>query len=307
MANNGTVKTVLALSLVLLPLMLSPAAAQEMHTFDVHVTFVGEAENDDDAIDTKVDRSQIGASVAFPYPLGKGNSLILGAHYLGQFVEYQDVTAFQHPGNNLPITEDDLPEELQAVDVSIGYLRSWSERWSTLFQFKPGLHTDFDDISGNDVMYTALVLVERNMGGKNRLGVGVSYSDAFGEPEVFPLLLLDWYFEDEWFIESLLPLRLDAGVNLTPNFSAGVEGRLRGYQYRLTENAPWEDSVLNFREVRLGPYADYAFSEKAHVRLSGGAVVAQKFEFKDDDNDKVLLDGDLQNTGYLTLFFYIPF
>jgi hypothetical protein len=41
--------------------------------------------------------------------------------------------------------------------------------------------------------------------------------------------------------------------------------------------------------------------------LSGGAVVAQKFEFKDDDNDKVLLDGDLQNTGYLTLFFYIPF
>jgi hypothetical protein len=52
--------------------------------------------------------------------LGKGDSLILGAHYLGQFVEYEDVTPFVNPENNKPITEEDLPEELQAVDASIG-------------------------------------------------------------------------------------------------------------------------------------------------------------------------------------------
>jgi hypothetical protein len=44
--------------------------------------------------------------------LGKGDSLILGAHYLGQFVEYEDVTPFVNPENNKPITEEDLPEEL---------------------------------------------------------------------------------------------------------------------------------------------------------------------------------------------------
>jgi hypothetical protein len=71
MRSRAAMKTVFAVSLVLLPIMLPRAAAQQMHTFDVHMTFIGEAENDNDAVDTKMDRSQIGASVSFPYPFGE--------------------------------------------------------------------------------------------------------------------------------------------------------------------------------------------------------------------------------------------
>jgi hypothetical protein len=65
--------------------------------------------------------------------------------------------------------------------------------------------------------------------------------------------------------------------------------------------------VLRFREVRIGPYADYAFTKKAHLRVSAGAVVGQKFEIRDDNNDDKLADGDYENTGYLSVNFYVPF
>ena len=71
--------------------------------------------------------------------------------------------------------------------------------------------------------------------------------------------------------------------------------------YRLSEDTPWEDAVLKYREVQIGPFVDWMFHDKAHMRISAGASVGQKSEIRDDNNDHKLVDGDYKNAGYATL------
>jgi hypothetical protein len=288
----------------------SMSAWAQMETLlDFGATFVGESENDDDNITTEIQRTLVWARGTYPIRLQSGNAIILGAEYEGQFIDYDEVNTLPTilPIVNNLVTENDLPDDLHAVDVSLGYLHRWSEQWSTIFQFRPGIHSDFEDISGDDFVWGGMILVQKRLKGKNRAGVGVVHSDSFGDTMFFPVVLFNYYRNEQWFIESLLPMKLDAGYNVSSSFTLGLEGRLKGYQYRLTEEKPWEDSVLQYREVRVGPYVTYAFHEKAHLRVSSGVVLAQKFELNDDDNDKKLLDGDFENTGYITVKLYVPF
>lgn len=299
----------ICISLFLVVIYSVNASSQPKAKFDIGFTYAGESENEDSLIDTEIQRTLVWLSGSAPIAIGNGHHLILGVEYKGQLVEYDDFRPVLFPpivGGNL-ITEDDLPEDLHALDVSIGLLWSWSEAWSTLFQFKPGIHSDFEDIDGDDLMFTGTVLAQRKFGTRNRFGLGITYSDSFGEPEVFPLGLLDWYPTEKWYVEALLPLNVDVGYKISQSISAGVEGKLQGYQYRLTEDRPWDESVLNYREVRIGPFLDATLWGNTHLRLSAGLVTAQEFEVRDEDNDDEIVDGDYENTAYATIKLYISF
>ncbi len=292
--------------LILMALIVSPmsASASDMSLFDLDVTYAGESENSDDASSSKIQRQIVRASFTLPKKIGD-NLLLFGLSYNGQFIKYTDFQTQTFRGNT--VTEEDLPDSLHALDISIGYLLSLSNGWSTLIQFQPGLHSDFEDISGDDVMYTGMVLAQKKYDEENTLGFGVAYSDAFGEPQAFPLFKANWRISDRFKVVSLLPLKLDAIYEFSDEFNAGFQARVNGYQYRLTEKVPFENSVLKYTEVYVGPFADFKVTEKTRLRASAGAILGQTFEIRDDDSDKVLQEGDYENSYYASLKYYFPF
>jgi hypothetical protein len=279
---------------------------------NVDVTYVGKQENKDNDIDTEIQRTIISAAGQAGFPLiEKKAYFMFGVDYKGQLIGYDNYSPLV--GNNVTIRHNDLPDKLHALDFSAGVVWVWSKDWLTVFRFSPGLHTDFEDISSDDWMYTGTVLAERRWGEKNkwgernRWGLGATYTDLLGKRMVIPLLRLFWYPGENCFVETTFPVDLDVGYRFSEAGSTGLEGKLQGFLYRLTEDDPWQDSVLIYRDVRVGPFVDYKVYKKAHLRLVGGLAFAQKFEIRDDDNDDKLLDGDMENTWFGTGNFYITF
>lgn len=280
-------------------------AARLERQVEVGGTIAGTTENSDDDIDSETDRKLGWAKVKHVMPLGGGKALILGLSWEGQFVNYDKFRTTSFQGS--VVTEDDLPESLHSVDATVGLSWRMGENWTAMLQFVPGIHSDFEDVSSEDVIYTGSALFVRPFGNGNRIGLGISYSDAFGDPSPFPMVLIDWYPAEHWYVEGTLPTSLDAGYRFDEALSLGLEGKLKGYLYRLSEDAPWNDAVLRYREVQVGPYVDYRLFGKMHVRASAGMSVANKFEIHDDENDEKLADGDYDNAGYATATLYYTF
>ena len=180
-------------------------------------------------------------------------------------------------------------------------------------ELRPGLHSDLKDIDTDDVIFIASVLGERRFGDNDRWGVGIAYTDLLGRRLPVPILRLFWYPTKRWFVEMTLPKDVDVGFRVSESFSIGVEGQLRGYQYRLGEGEPFNESVLNFFQVRVGPFLNYELWRgngdrfKANFRVSGGLTTAQKFKIKDRARRLTLVGEDLKDAGYLTANLYIAF
>jgi hypothetical protein len=291
----------------LLALSAGSALAKKDTFIDVGGTYVGNTESDESGVDTEIQRTIFWIGGKYPIQVGEKNYLTLGIKYKGQFIDYDDFIPFPIPQLGATIYESDLPDELHALDFSAGYLATWTDKWSTYFSLEPGIHSDWEDIDGDDWVITGTVLAMYKFGEKDVFGFGVAHSDAFGEAMPFPLLKLFWYPTEKFYVETLLPIDLDAGYRFNNELSAGLEGKLLGYQYRLSEDRPWDDSVLRYREVQAGPYINFHFSERANLRLSAGVVTAQKFEIRDDDNDDKYIDGDYKDSWYGTLNFFMTF
>lgn len=291
------------LSLVFFFGFLRTSAWAQSFSFDFGTTYVWETENKDN--DTKIQRTLAWIGGKYSTPLSPDFTLTAGLSYEGQFVDYSDFRPVVFQGR--VIQEGDLPENLHAIDATLALNWRWSDAWSTTFSFNPGIHSDFEDISGKDFIYQGSILFQNRLGGKNLIGFGLAYSDSFGDPLVIPLVQIRWYPTPEWYVESMLPLNLNVGYNLDSTWSVGLEGKLRGYRYRLTESAPWNEAVLKYREVQLGPFLNARLGEKVSLRLSAGVVVAQKFEFMDKDSDNTIVEGKFKNTGYVTVRLFALF
>ncbi len=274
---------------------------------DTSVTYVGETENDSNSVDTKIQRTLVELKGNYPIPVvPEKHILMLGGAWVGHFIEYDDYVPITYRGQ--VFYKNDLPDALYTLDFVVGFVSKWNDKWSSAFQAKPGIHSDFEDISEKDWVFSGSAMAIYNLDGRNSVGFGLANGDNFGRVSVFPLLKVNWYPTAQIYVEALLPLDLDAGFMFSDRLSAGFEGKVRGYQYRLSDdNDSWNDKVLRYKEVRFGPYVDYAFSPKAHLRASAGVVTGQEASFRDDDNDKKLAKGEYENTGYATVNFYMPF
>ncbi len=277
----------------------STAFADGQTHVDLSGVYLGESESDEPGKNTKIQRNIAGASIMRIQEIGPKRNLILGIDYTGQFVDYSNFSGFSLPSGN-PVTTSDLPEELHALNFTLGY-QTMISGFKTTFTFNPGIHGDFHDIDGDHIVYQGSVLAEKKFGQKNVWGLGAYFSDNLGDEQVLPLARLFWYPSKNWFLETTLPKDFKAGYQLSSSTRLGIGANLYGYQYRLTKG-PFNGEVLNYREIQLGPYYEYKFSQgRGFFRLMGGISTGQNFEFNDKDNDNKIAEGDFENSGFVSV------
>lgn len=284
--------------LVLFLAFSSNSFAGGMTLGEISGTYVADAKSDEAGKNTEIQRTITRFSIKHIHPIATRINLIWGVDYTSQSVSYSNFSSFSFDGKS--VVSSDLPEDLHALDITFGY-QTVINNFKTTFVFKPGIHGDFHGVDEDHIVYQGSFLAEKKFGKKNIWGFGAFISDNLGDEQILPLARLFWYPSNNWFIETTLPKDFRAGYRLSKNSSVGLAANLYGYQYRLTKG-PFDGEVLSYKEIQLGPFYEYKFSQgRGLFRLRGGVSAGQNFEFKDKDNDKTISEGDLQSAGFVSL------
>ena len=155
------IRTYSFLSALLLLTVSSSAFAAGQTYVDLSGTYIGESKSDEPGRNTEIERNIARASIKRIQGIGPKRNLILGIGYTGQFVDYSNFSGFSLPSGN-PVTPSDLPEELHALNFTLGYQTMISD-FKTTFIFNPGIHGDFHDIDSDHIVYQGSVLAEKSL------------------------------------------------------------------------------------------------------------------------------------------------
>jgi hypothetical protein len=200
--------------------------------------------------------------------------------------------------SNIPV-----PETFNGVFLRLSNQWRFAERWNLRTDLRPGLYSDFEDISADDlnVPFTAILSYDFSPTLTFVAGLNFNYQSDIpfiGGPGVI------WKFAEGWQLRAVLP---KPQVLYSPNsqwmFFAG--GELKGVAGRVAEDfgARFGDASLNndrlsYRELRVGAGARYRFHRLFNVTVEAGYAIDRRFQF---DESRLLLNGDGAPYAQITL------
>ena len=244
----------------------------------------------------EIEMNSVQATGMVPVGLGETTFLTVGLDCQALFVGYQDIGTWVYNGRTY--TKDDLPDDLYALDLVAGLGAEFGD-WLAYAEFRPGLHSDLKDIDSRDIYYQGGVFVFYTFSEDFTGSLGLFYGDSFGEPELYPLLGVQWLIGSGFALDALIPSYLLVSYQADDWLKFGLRGRLNGHQFRL-RGLIWKDTVLKYEQVLIGPFVDINLTDSLVLRLEGGVATGRKFEFRDDDSSEKLYDGDIKDNGYLS-------
>ncbi|MBA4136507.1 MAG: hypothetical protein C0518_04235 [Opitutus sp.] len=226
---------------------------------------------------------QYGVSVAARRPWNESTTLIFGAAV--------NVHDLELSSPLLP-----LPEDLSEFSLNLGVQRRFDARWSGAAYLRPGFYGDFEEGLSSD-SFNAPLLVMAMFAQSRELvwsfGLNVN---GFSDNPVLPIAGVRWQFAPQWLFSVGFP-RTGFAYELNDRLTLRAGASFSGGSFRLSRNlgvpapgiARLSRTFLDFREVRVGVGADYAFTEQTSLSLDVGAVTDRKFDYFDKN---YRLDGD---------------
>jgi opacity protein-like surface antigen len=177
-----------------------------------------------------------------------------------------------------------LPTTLQSVSAVLGADFELSDQWIMRAEIQPGVYSDFDDISFDDVNAPLVVggsyLVDKNL--QWFLGLSV---DARRRYPVLPGGGVRWKFANQWTLMFLLPKpRLEYDLSEKVILYMGAD--LRGGTFKLGKNfgsnhgrQNLNNVAVDFSEVRMGTGVTWEIRPGLKLDLEGGYMVFREFDF----------------------------
>ena len=187
-----------------------------------------------------------------------------------------------------------VPEDIYGLSVRL--ISNWrlNERWFVRSDLRPGLYTDFEDISGGDfnVPVTVAVGYEVNPDLQVLFAVNVDLRREFpvvGGPGVI------WRFAEGWRLSLVIP-RPQIEFTASESVTLFAGGELRATAIRVAEdfgttvgNPVLNDDQVTYRELRVGGGVRWDLNRLFRLTVEGGYALDRRFEF---DRGNVLLNGD---------------
>lgn len=277
-----------------------PAAAwEEDRLVDLRYFHVPRAGFRDE--DGKVGMDAVRVEAIVPVAGDDSAALFAGTLYSGLFLNYRGISFSEPTPDGGTFTEKDLPNNLHVLDLIVGGGLEFDENWSGLLVFYPGIHSDFHDVTGKDVYFAGAALATYRISEDLALSAGAYYDDSFGHPQLLPLVGVRWRIDESFSLEAFIPQFLVFAWRLDARLSAGLKAEVEGAQYRLRENSPWKNTVVEYSQILAGPFVDFNLAGALYLRLEGGFAFSREFEFRDDDSNARLLDDDVKDTAYAGL------
>lgn len=180
-------------------------------------------------------------------------------------------------GIALPPTEraEDYGWSLQ-VAPSVDYLR------------EPGAY-------GSDAApYGAVVSAARLFATRQRVGLGVGIYDSFQETRLYPFLLVDWEFNDQWRLTNPVatgpagPAGLELRYRFDNQWELGAGGAWRSYRYRLDDLGLAAGSVGEERGIAAFLHLARNFGPRYSVDIYAGAMLDGELRLENSAGSELL-------------------
>lgn len=187
-----------------------------------------------------------------------------------------------------------VPEDVYGLALRLGSTWQMGERWSLRSDLRPGLYTDFEDISGGDfnVPFTVALGYDVNPDLQVVFAVNVDVRREFpvvGGPGLI------WRFAEGWRLSLLVP-RPQIEFTASESLTLFAGGELRATAVRVAEDFGTvnglpllNDDQVTYRELRVGGGLRWQFHRLFRLTAEGGYALDRRFEF---DRGNLLLNGD---------------
>lgn len=189
-----------------------------------------------------------------------------------------------------------MPAPEHGYALALGVTSNWrfAEKWSLRTDLRPGLYTDFEDLSGDDFNVPFTVILGHQLNRELTLVAGLNANLRSDLPLVGGPGLI-WRFAEGWRLFATPP---KPQVEYSPNdkltLFAGAE--LKGIVFRVAENfgdgygePALNNDTVSYRELRAGGGARWQFSRALQLTVEGGYAWDRRFQF---NRSNVLLNGD---------------
>ena len=179
-----------------------------------------------------------------------------------------------------------LPENLKSLAAPLGLSRRFNDRWRLLATISPRLAGAGGDLGSAGFDLPVMALASYTTSPELTWSFGLRYG-ARSDIKVLPIAGVVWRFAPDWDFRLAWP---DTGLSYraTPQLTLRAVAAFHGGDYRVKDDprapadrtgASLADSWLEYREVRVGLAAEYAFSPTFSLRADFGRVVDQRFEY----------------------------
>ncbi len=187
-----------------------------------------------------------------------------------------------------------VPEDIYGLALRLGSTWQMGERWSLRSDLRPGLYTDFEDISGGDlnVPFTVALGYDVNPDLQVVFAVNVDVRREFpvvGGPGLI------WRLAEGWRLSLLVP-RPQIEFTASESLTLFAGGELRASAVRVAEDFGTvhglpllNDDQVTYRELRVGGGLRWQFHRLFRLTAEGGYALDRRFEF---DRGNLLLNGD---------------
>ncbi|MEO7414551.1 MAG: DUF6268 family outer membrane beta-barrel protein [Opitutaceae bacterium] len=202
-----------------------------------------------------------------------------------------------------PAAGTPIPDSLSALALKIGYNRQLSPQWSLRTEIDPGIYSDFEDISADDLNAPLGVRAVYAASRELQWIFGLNLDWRSGNPVVGGAGVR-WQFAPDWTLLFLIPAPRIEYV-ATPDLTFFAGANLRGGTFRVAKDFGrsrgrplLDDQNIGYRELSAGAGARWKLSPAIALSAGAGWMFDRRFEFDDRD---LLLNGDGALSFQLTL------
>ncbi len=187
-----------------------------------------------------------------------------------------------------------IPNSVQTLALDLGNTWSFGDRWTLRTSLRPGLQSDFVDLSASDLNAVALIALAYTQT-TNLTWVAAVTVDPRRDIPAIGGLGVRWRFAEDWTLSAILP-KPTIEYQLGQRWTAYAGGELVGGAWRVNETFGTQngrpglnDQTVTFREIRAGAGLTMRWSQQLAVGIEGGWVIDRRFVY---NQARLQLNGD---------------
>jgi hypothetical protein len=253
-------------------------AKLQWHSYGTHDSERG-------ATDLQFDQWRLQSPLHQPLSLTKDWYLLSGARY--------EQIHLDGPSATGAAFEEDL--HLLELPMVLLYRPEGSD-WSYNARISPGLSSDLDSITTDDMFVDARLGGNYRWNEKMELNFGVAYTRAVGEPQIFPYLGFVYQANDQLRLQWR-GFTVEARYRVMPSWVLRFTGEVVGGYWNI--DTP-ESDYLALQSYRMGLTLERELAEDLWLVAGAGITMANELRWQDNANDTIRRD-EFDGGSYFTL------
>lgn len=189
-----------------------------------------------------------------------------------------------------------LPKDLTEFSLNLGVQHRINAQWGAAVYLRPGFYGDLDEGLNSKSLNAPFLAMATFAQSKDLMWSFGLNVNAFSDNPVLPIVGVRWKFAPDWTFSLGFP-RSGFTWKFSDRLSFNTGASFSGGSFRLSQNLGvpatgiprLANTFVDFREVRIGVGAEYAFTERSKLSVDVGAVTDRKIDYFDKN---YRLDGD---------------